>query len=355
MLLPAAFAAAAGCAQGVYRVANLPARYAAPATANLEAVNLSGLADSAVSSTVIDRGDLLEVTMLADYSKLTTTTTPVRVGDDGTAAVPLIGKVAVAGLELEAAERAIGAAGIARGVFRNSSVTVAMKQPRMNKVTVVGAVEKPGLYELPRGGTSLLAAIVAAGGLSKEASPEVEIRHTELGAGDSFGPRADATVAAPGSRTELAAHQTPAAGSLSTSKVNLVSAAGAQAGLRLADGDVVSVTKRAVKPVYVLGLVKKPGELEMPKNQDLRLLDALAMAGGTSSQVADKVLVIRQVPGETAPVNIAVSIQKAKSGQDNLQLAPGDTVMVEQTPVTVLADTIQNFFRVGFSSSLPLF
>ncbi len=342
-----------GCAQGVYRVASLPARYAAPATANLEAVNLSGLADSAVSNTLIDRGDLLEVTMLADYSKLTTTTTPLRVADDGSVVVPLIGKVAVAGLELEAAERAIGAAGVERGVFRTSSITVAMKQQRMNRVTVVGAVEKPGVYELPRGATSLLAAIVAAGGLSKDASPEVEIRHTELGAAEPLGSMA--TAAAAGSRAEPAGYEARAAGALTTSKVNLVSAAGAQAGLRLADGDVVSVGKRAVKPVYVLGLVKKPGELEMPKNQDLRLLDALAMAGGTSSAVADKILVIRQVPGETGPINIAASIQKAKSGQDNLQLAPGDTVMVEQTPATVLVDTIQTFFRVGFSSSLPMF
>ena len=39
--------------------------------------------------------------------------------------------------------------------------------------------------------------------------------------------------------------------------------------------DVVYVAKRAQKPFYVLGLVRKPGEFEFPGNQELRVLDAL--------------------------------------------------------------------------------
>ena len=46
-----------------------------------------------ISGEVIQIGDVLEVTMVSDYAKLTTTTSPVRVADDGTIAVPLIGKV----------------------------------------------------------------------------------------------------------------------------------------------------------------------------------------------------------------------------------------------------------------------
>ncbi len=118
---------------------------------------------------------------------------------------------------------------------------------------------------------------------------------------------------------------------------------------------MVYVAKRMLKPVYVLGLVHKPGEYEYPRNKEIRVLDALALAGGCSSNVAEKLLVIRHLPGKTEPVAIAASIGEAKRGPDNIPLAPGDTVIVEQTPATVVVDVLQNFFRFGFSGAVPIF
>jgi polysaccharide export outer membrane protein len=103
-----------------------------------------------------------------------------------------------------------------------------------------------------------------------------------------------------------------------------------------------------------LGLVTKPGEFPFPPNQELRVLDALAIAGGCSSPVAEKVLVIRHLPNHKEPVKIAVSIQAAKSGQENITLAPDDTVMVEQTPETVVLDLLKTFIHFGFYTT-PLF
>jgi polysaccharide export outer membrane protein len=123
----------------------------------------------------------------------------------------------------------------------------------------------------------------------------------------------------------------------------------------LRDGDVIHVAKRTLPPVYVIGLVRKPGEFQFPPNQELRVLDALALAGGVSNPAAEDVLLIRHPPGTKEPVRIAVSIQGAKNGRDNLALAPGDTVSVEQTPVTVVIDTIQTFFRVSLGGSMTWF
>ena len=319
----AAVAIGAGCARHVYRAACLPKELLAPAAVNMEAIHLGGLSNPSDAPQRIQCGDVLDVTMVTDFTRLTTNTTPIRVADDRAAAIPLIGKVAVSGMTMEEAERAIALEGVARGVFRTPCVTVTMKEQRKNRITVVGAVKKPGLYELPRGSSSLLAALVAADGLSKEAGPEVEIRRTGIAA--------------------------------DTIKVNLAPAEeGSQGNCLLEDGDVVCVAKRAVKPLYVLGLVRKPGEFEFPGNQELRVLDALALAGGCSNQAADNVLVIRQLPGQPEPARIALGIQDAKSGQDNLQLAPGDTVIVEQTASTVVVDVLQNFFRFGFTSTIPM-
>ena len=100
----------------------------------------------------------------------------------------------------------------------------------------------------------------------------------------------------------------------------------------LRDGDVVHVTKRTLPPIYVIGLVRSRASFPIRPNKEMRVLDALALAGGVSNPVAEDVLVIRRCRARPEPVRIAVSIQAAKNGRDNLALAPGDTVSVEQTP-----------------------
>jgi polysaccharide export outer membrane protein len=206
-----------------------------------------------------------------------------------------------------------------------------------------------------------LSALVAAEGLSKEAGMEVEIRRGQMagrpGELPGGGPHLASYTPADG---QAVSYEEPWGGRATlppTVMVNLGDAAksGQGSSYTLGDGDVVHVAKRTPKAVYVEGLVQKPGEFEYPLIQELRVLDALALAGGVSNPVADQVLVIRQLPGQSEPVRIALGIQAAKGGGDNLRLAPGDTVIVERTPATVLVDIVQTFFRVGFAATIPGF
>ncbi|MCE5266512.1 MAG: SLBB domain-containing protein [Planctomycetaceae bacterium] len=330
LLSVAAFVAVAfgvGCAQRAYRADKLPRELIAPAAIDTQSINLSGLADQSVSAEVIQAGDVLDVSMITDYAKLTTTTAPVRVADDGSIAIPLVGRVIVGGMEVKQAEQVVNNESISRGVFRTPCITVTMKQCHTGRVTVLGAVNNPGVRDLPRGSSSLMAALLAAGGLSKEAGTDVEIRRTDSRQGPMQAFHVDLTAAT----------------------------AGAVRVPELRDGDIVQVAKRVLPPVYVIGLVRKPGEFPFPANQELRVLDALALAGGVSNPVAEDVLVIRHPPGKAEPVRIAVSIQAAKNGRDNVALAPGDTVSVEQTPGTMVIDTIQTFFRVSLGGSISWF
>ena len=342
-----------GCASRTFHAANLPPELAAPAPLDLEAINLTGLANSSVSVKVIQPGDVLDVSMVTDYTKLTTTTTPVRVADDGTVVIPLVGSVNLGGVEVEEAERTINALSIARGVFRNPCITVTMRQWRTSKVTVAGAVNNPGAYDLPRGSSSLMAALIAAGGLNEEAGTDVEIRHTDLRQASRNGPpMAQAANGDDGSVT-LASYEDA---SPAVTRVDLTAATtGVVTVPELHDGDVVHVAKRTLKPIHVIGLVRKPGEFPYPTDQEIRVLDALALAGGVSNPVAEDVLVIRHAPGSSEPARIAVSIQAAKNGRDNLALAPGDTVTIEQTPTTVFVDVIHTFFRVSLGGTMGWF
>jgi polysaccharide biosynthesis/export protein len=363
-----------GCASGRLQSASLPAQFVAPINENMEAIDLSRLSHYATNSELIERGDVLEITIVTNYSTLATTTTPVRVAEDGAADIPLIGPVAVAGLELESAEQAIAAAAIGRGVFQKPHITVTMKRQRSNRVTVIGAVKQPGVYTLTRGASSLLAALVSAGGLTEDAGPEVEIRQSRpiamVGtAGPAVqpaqqlpgaaGPAAPAmsSPAVPGASLASAAAGPAAPTAPPILRVNLAKAA--EEGDRqypVGDGDVVIVSRRAPKPVYVLGLVHKPGEYRLPPNQNLQILDALALAGERTMQIADRVLVIRHVADRPEPVVIEVSVREAKRNDAaNLRLAPGDVVSVEETTATLVVRTITDIVRFSFGGAVSLF
>jgi len=73
----------------------------------------------------------------------------IRVSANGTATLPTIGQVGIAGRTLDDAETVIRAACIQRGLFRNPAVRVGVESRNVNRVTVTGAVNNPGTHELP--------------------------------------------------------------------------------------------------------------------------------------------------------------------------------------------------------------
>jgi len=351
----------AGCAQyQTYRATELPLALQAPETKNIQEINLSRLGNFSVNSQRISPGDVLEVTILTDLTKQVVPASQVRVGKNGVASVQFVGDVALAGLDLEGAEQTIAAAGVARRVFQKPPhVTVTMEERCSNMIWVIGAVEEPGRYELPRSASSLLAALVEAGGLSEDADQKVEIRRPGRRESMPYPIQQPPGHLAGDPRVQLTAYHEAQAATAGPRiiRVNLANAAAeGNAGHYLEDGDVVMVAKRAPKPIYVMGLVREPGEIELPPSKDMYLLDALAKAGDRTMQVADRVIIRRQVPDQEVPVVIETSIREAKRNRlANVRLAPGDVISVEETPATVVLDALKSFIRFGVTSSIPLF
>lgn len=87
----------------------------------------------------------------------------VRVDSRGTISLPLIGRVHAAGLTSFQLEKQI-AAKLSASYLQNPFVTVFVEEYASQRVTVVGAVNKPGVYALT-GPTTLLQAIALAEGL----------------------------------------------------------------------------------------------------------------------------------------------------------------------------------------------
>jgi polysaccharide export outer membrane protein len=125
----------------------------APASAAIDAAARMGLGEYRIGAE-----DLIEVQVFG-VDQLART---VRVNSFGMVSLPLIGAMAVGGMTSSEAERAI-ARKLAENYLQDPQVSVFIKEYTNQRVTLEGAVAKPGIYPL-RGQTTLLRAIAIAGG-----------------------------------------------------------------------------------------------------------------------------------------------------------------------------------------------
>jgi len=351
-MLAAAGSTLTGCAStDVIPASELHPSLQAAHIENPKTLEFGRLANGNYNTELIGPDDVLEVNVLAGLNpKDNPPTMQPRVSRSGTISLPEVGEVNVGGLDLESAESAIATACMQRQIYRRPHVTVSMKRQATNRVMVAGAVKNQGYYNLPRGSSDMLSAIVAAGGLADDAGTNVEVRNPGGGA-----VRSDRIAQELGSGVDLqnvGYSQNLPAGQRSaptTLKVDLVSATrNGQSAALLGDGSIVTVERRDPESIQVTGLVNKAGEIKYPIGTELRLLDAISQAGWTSNQGANKVYIIRNTP---RPIVIEASLREAKRNvNENIRLAPGDVVSVEQTPTTVMIDTLKLIrFAVGTS------
>ncbi|HEY2921101.1 MAG TPA: polysaccharide biosynthesis/export family protein, partial [Candidatus Binatia bacterium] len=118
--------------------------------------------------------DLLEITLFnvpASDGSITPRTATVRVSQDGLISLPLLGEVNVKGLTIAGAEKQLRQ--LYDKYIYNPQVGVLVKEFRQ-RVSIIGAVQKPGVVELtgPKTVTEILA---MAGGVSEKAGNQVHI------------------------------------------------------------------------------------------------------------------------------------------------------------------------------------
>ncbi|MCA9036631.1 MAG: SLBB domain-containing protein [Planctomycetaceae bacterium] len=332
---------------------SLPMSLRLAAQSNPQEADLSGLASANGSSEVLGPGDVLDVSIAAGLTEKDQVKLSSRIADDGNASLPEIGTIQLAGYPPQAAESLIRMEAIKKNLYKNPSVTVTVSHARKNRIRVLGAVKQPGIYELPPSASDVVSAIAEAGGLAENAGENVEVRNPVSASYDR--PAIAGDPQNPYSPVSSSSAETPVAStrSMNSYRINLISASKDGGGDYLvSDGGVIMVEKRDPDPVSVIGLVKNPGKYDFPVGKDIHVLDAIALAGGISNQLANKVYVIRPVANGANPAVIELTIYKAKrSGDSNIRLGPGDVVSVEQTPGTVFMEALQ-IIRFGVSGSV---
>src|SRR5712691_9041181 len=236
--------------------------------------------------------DVLEVVVFgnADVSRT------VTIRPDGAISLPLIGEVAAAGLTPEQLRRQLTQ--LFASYLRNPQVAVIVREFHKVRVSVLGEVSKPGVYELAQGAT-VLDALATAGGLA----PDAGLGEARLIRGQ------DSPVIIDLERLLLR-------GELALN-------------LPLAPGDALVIPEDPTGRVYVLGEVSRPGIF--PLRGSLTALQALTLAGGpTRRAMLNRAHVIRrgsQPTQLTAEVTLA-TVVVAKQSTAGIQLIPVDLLKV---------------------------
>jgi polysaccharide export outer membrane protein len=333
----------------MFTPSELPHSLVAKPVISASHLNLSGLNSSAMRVNSIYSGDVLQVDVVTGTGNRDETSWRLRVDENGAIPLPQVGPIRVAGLELVAAERLIGDVYRQREIYLHPSVSLTVDARRTKRVTVEGAVKKPGNYDLPAANADITDALLAAGGLTAEADVIVEVRHTR-----GFG------IANPSSPNHAAwqhaqqvGYQYSPGSQVDVRRINLATIRSEdQASQSIEDGAVVTVVKRPIPTVGVIGLVKQNKQIKIPSGAEMRVLDAISAAGGTSVDLADKVFIVRRVPGSEETVIINTSIKQAKRDLSwNVLLASGDVVSVEETPQTFLWRGLSNILNVAWTGA----
>jgi polysaccharide export outer membrane protein len=211
----------------------------------------------------------------------------------GALTLPGVGLVTAAGQTPETLAARITTA-LARKL-RKPEVTVTLRQARMQRVYVLGAVGKPGVYDL-KPEWRVTEALAAAGGLTVEPSEcSATLRH--------------------------------AAGTEATLDVAAALRYAADANHPLLPGDVLTVSPLRAVSVLVAGKVRQPGSYFVKRGEGA--VTAIALAGGALPEAALSRVTITHADGTATTANLLGPLRDG-AGAGDLPLRAGDQVLVPE-------------------------
>jgi polysaccharide export outer membrane protein len=321
---------------------------------------------------VLGPGDTIDVVIYgeADLSR------SVTVKPDGTVSLALLGEVKAAGKTTKQFSDEL--VRLYKKYLKQPSISVTVREFRVERIYILGQVSRPGEYQL-RPATGVMELLASAGGPTNRADlakvvvirgkteamqlnlleafvanrnpdvkllagdvlfiPETDRRTVILGQVNRpgayellQGQRVSDLIAAAGGVTPRAApdkafvvrgqEQIPV-------DLQKVLAGDVPANLALLPGDMM-VVPESQNRIAVMGAVRNPGTFNLV--QDMKLVDAIALAGGTTDRAAvTQVMIVRVEGGKPKP--ITANLERALRGQDitqNLALQTGDVIFVPE-------------------------
>lgn len=259
---------------------------------------------------MIGPGDLIEVRVFGAPEL----TQEVRINASGEAMFALIGPVRIGGLTQFQAQKTLEAKLKDGGFLRDPHVTLFTKDYASQGVSVLGEVQRPGVYPV-LGPRRLFDVLSLAGGSTQRAGKMVTVTH-----------RSD-----PDKPTQVEISTDP-----SKSLANNV---------EIFPGDTVVVSRAGV--IYVVGSVARPSGFTMDNNERLTVLEAIALAGGTSSTAAlNNAKILRKNANGVEEIATPLKPILSAKSQD-VPLKPGDILFVPDSKT-------KGFARRGLESAIQI-
>ena len=270
----------------------------------------------------IGPGDVLEIRV---FNKPQLSREAVRVDNRGLVRMPMIENEIQAGCRTEA-ELANELATLYLKYQRHPHVDVFVKEYGSKPVAVMGAVGKPGQFQLQRR-VRLLELVSLAGGPTDRAGQQVLVAHS----------------------AELSSCEERAARSVNDfDAYNLTSTirGDASANPYVQAGDIITVPE--AQQVFVVGNVFKPSSISL--KEKVTVSQAVAIAGGAMADAKrDQVRILRQLPGNLTKTEIVVNLEAiSKRKADDVELKANDIVEVPTS-------SGKRFFRGLISAVAPVF
>ncbi len=294
--------------------------------------------------------DLLEISVM-EAPDLDRT---VRVSEDGKISLPLLGTVHAAGLTSRQLQDVLEYL-LSRSYMKNPHVSVFVQEMRSHPVSVFGAVEKPGVFQI-RQAKTLIEVLSMAQGLATDAGDTVIVMHHPGDPGVA-GPAASLHPVSAGTTDPQSAAASPQSSAASTStndpadgmsvKISLkklLNSGDPRYNVLVYPGDVVKVTRAGI--VYVVGQVRRPGGFLLKTNENISVLQALALAEGLSPTAAAKNARIIE-PGASIGTRkmVAVNLEKILKGKS-------PDLMLESQAILFVPDSKGKALLHGFVQSM---
>ena len=280
---------------------------AAQAPSSPESAALNANCGSQVRSTyLLGPDDQLEISG-PELSELANK--PVRIDGDGDIQAPLVGRVHVSGLTVQQTEQALNK--LLSTYIRDPQVVVSVAEVRSQPVSILGAVNTPGVHQV-RGRKTLLEMLALAGGIRSDAGYSVRItRQLEWGC-------------IPLPKTEL-----DASGRFSVAELNLkkiMEAKNPEENIQIFPHDVISVPKAEM--VYVIGEVKRSGGFVLGEHQSISVLQALSLAEGLNGTAdARHARILRLKRDADQREELAVDVKDVLNGKKSDIALRGDDIL----------------------------
>lgn len=305
---------AVACATGTAPELKIPSAQGQTTQPSVSEINrtLATLAGSTAISGDYRIGpeDLLQITLYnvtpdssltpSSDARMTPRTLSMRVSQQGIIALPLLGEIRVSGMTAAEVENALRKA--YEKYIYNPQVGVFIAEYRQ-RVSVIGAAVKPGVFELT-GPKTVIDILAMAGGVTEQAGTQVHIYRQ--------GPN--------GRESHVIDLQVLA------SNASLITAGNAGViTMPVQAGDVINVPLAGM--FFVDGAVKAPGSY--PLGRRYSLSQALAKAGGVDRDLysSDVTILRRGTSGGAEPINIDLNKVVAGSSSDP-QIEADDVIVV---------------------------